>query len=164
MIPRKEVAPLGERLRRAGHRIVFANGCFDLLHVGHVRYLECARRQGSVLVVGVNSDRAVSKLKGQGRPLFGEQSRAEMLAALESVDYVVIFDELTAEKILRELQPHVHCKGTDYTETTVPERAVVKDWGGEVAIVGDRKDHSTREVIARIIQSKTCGTTEPEKA
>jgi len=157
------VAPLGEHLRSAGHRIAFANGCFDLLHVGHVRYLESARQQGSVLVVGVNSDRAVSKLKGEGSPLLAEQHRAEMLAALESVDYVVIFDELTAEKILRDLRPDVHCKGTDYTEATVPERAVVKDWGGQVSIVGDRKRHSTREMLARLSGSKTGGATAREK-
>ncbi len=154
VIPRTEVPSLGQRLRQAGHRIVFANGCFDLIHVGHVRYLESARRQGSVLVVGVNSDRAVRELKGKGRPLVAEQARAEMLAALESVDYVVIFDDLTAEPTLRDLRPDVHCKGTDYTEATVPERAVVQDWGGRVSIVGDEKHHSTRHLLSRIIQSK----------
>ena len=155
MISRTEVCSLGERLRRAGHRIVFANGCFDLLHVGHIRYLESARRQGSVLVVGVNSDRTVRELKGEGRPLLPEQARAEMLEAFEPVDYVVIFDELTAEKILRDLRPHVHCKGTDYTQATVPERGIVEEWGGEVMIVGDEKSHSTRQVLARILRSKT---------
>jgi D-glycero-beta-D-manno-heptose 1-phosphate adenylyltransferase len=157
------VAPLGERLRQEGHRIVFANGCFDLLHVGHLRYLECARQQGSVLVVGVNSDRAVGKLKGEGRPLLGERHRAELLAALESVDYVVIFDELTAEEVLRDLRPDVHSKGTDYTKATVPERAVVEEWGGQVAIVGDRKRHSTRDVIARIMGNATRVARTPEK-
>ncbi|MCL5005380.1 MAG: adenylyltransferase/cytidyltransferase family protein [Acidobacteria bacterium] len=143
--------------------MVFANGCFDLLHVGHVRYLEGARQQGSVLVVGVNSNRTVRELKGEGRPLVAERARAEMLAALESVDYVVIFDELTAEKILRDLRPDVHCKGTDYTQATVPERAVVKDWGGQVSIVGDEKRHSTRQVLARIIQGKTEDASRREK-
>jgi D-glycero-beta-D-manno-heptose 1-phosphate adenylyltransferase len=155
MIPRAEVTPLGIRLRQEGHRIVFANGCFDLLHVGHVRYLESARQHGSVLVVGVNSDRAVRELKGQGRPLIPEEARAEMLAALEAVDYVVVFNELTAEEILRDLRPDIHCKGTDYTQATVPERAVIKEWGGQVAIVGDEKRHSTRQLLSRISRSNT---------
>lgn len=155
LISRAEVSSLGERLRQAGHRIVFANGCFDLLHVGHIRYLESARQQGSVLVVGVNSDRTVRELKGEGRPLLAERARAELLEALESVDYVVIFDELTAEKVLRDLRPDVHCKGTDYTQATVPERGIVEEWGGQVLIVGDEKSHSTRQVLARILHSKT---------
>ena len=108
-----------------------------------------------VLVVGVHSDRTVGELKGEGRPLVAEQARAEVLAALESVDYVVIFEELTAEEVLRDLRPDVHCKGTDYTQATVPERAVVKDWGGQVAIVGDKKRHSTRQLLSRISRSKT---------
>ncbi|HUX09206.1 MAG TPA: D-glycero-beta-D-manno-heptose 1-phosphate adenylyltransferase [Terriglobia bacterium] len=153
-IPRAKVGALGERLRQAGQRIVFANGCFDLLHVGHVRYLEGAREHGDVLVVGVNSDRSVRQLKGEGRPLLPEEARAELLAAMESVDYVAIFDELTAENILRDLRPDVHCKGTDYTEATVPEREIVKSWGGRVVIAGDAKDHSTRDVLARIARLK----------
>ncbi|HUZ45873.1 MAG TPA: adenylyltransferase/cytidyltransferase family protein [Terriglobia bacterium] len=163
IISRAEVAPLGERLRSEGHRIAFANGCFDLLHVGHIRYLESARQQGSVLVVGVNSDRAVRKLKGEGRPLLAEQDRAELLAALEAVDYVAIFDDLTAETILRDLRPDVHCKGTDYTEGTVPERDVIKEWGGQVSIVGDAKSHSTREVIRRLTGSRSEGVEAREK-
>lgn len=159
IISRAEVAALGDRLRRAGQHVVFANGCFDLLHVGHVRYLEGSRQQGSVLVVGVNSDQAVRKLKGQGRPLLPAEARAELIAALESVSYVVIFDDVTAEKVLCDLRPHVHCKGTDYTEATVPEHEVVKSWGGRVAIVGDEKRHSTREVLARIAASKARATT-----
>lgn len=154
LIPRTKVEALGKRLRQTGKRIVFANGCFDLFHVGHVRYLEGARREGDVLVVGVNSDHSVRQLKGEGRPLLPEQARAELLAAMESVDYVVIFDDVTAENILRDLRPGVHCKGTDYTEATVPEREVVKGWGGRVAIVGDAKDHSTRQILARIAQIK----------
>ncbi|MGA8184419.1 MAG: D-glycero-beta-D-manno-heptose 1-phosphate adenylyltransferase [Terriglobia bacterium] len=153
-IPRAAAAALGERLRQEGRQVVFANGCFDLFHVGHVRYLEGARQQGDVLVVGVNSDRSVRQLKGEGRPLLPEDARAELLAAMECVDYVVIFDDLTAENILRDLRPDVHSKGTDYTEATVPEREVVRSWGGRVVIVGDPKDHSTRDVLARIAQLK----------
>jgi D-glycero-beta-D-manno-heptose 1-phosphate adenylyltransferase len=150
LIPRSEVRALGERLRREGQRIAFANGCFDLLHVGHVRFLEGAREQGDVLVVGVNGDAAVRGLKGPGRPLMPAEARASLIGALESVDYVVIFDDLTAEGVLRDLRPHVQCKGTDYTEQTVPERAVMESLGGEVRIVGDSKNHSTREVLAEI--------------
>ena len=150
LIPRSEVRALGERLRREGKRIAFANGCFDLLHVGHVRYLEGAREQGDVLVVGVNGDVAVRELKGPGRPLMSAEARASLIGALEPVDYVVIFDDLTAEGVLRDLRPHVQCKGTDYTEQTVPERAVMESLGGEVRIVGDAKDHSTREALAEI--------------
>ena len=154
MIPRAEAAALGKCLREEGLQVVFANGCFDLFHVGHVRYLEGARQQGDVLVVGVNSDRSVRQLKGEGRPLLPEDARAELLAAMECVDYVVVFDELTAENLLRDLRPDVHCKGTDYTEATVPEREVVRSWGGRVAIVGDPKDHSTRDVLAHIAHLK----------
>ncbi|HME00106.1 MAG TPA: adenylyltransferase/cytidyltransferase family protein [Terriglobia bacterium] len=150
LIPRSEVRSLGERLRREGKRIAFANGCFDLLHVGHVRFLEGAREQGDVLVVGINGDAAVRGLKGPGRPLMPAEARASLIGALESVDYVVIFDDLTAEGVLRDLRPHVQCKGTDYTEQTVPERAVMESLGGEVRIVGDAKNHSTREVLAEI--------------
>lgn len=150
LIPRSEVAALGERLRAEGKRVAFANGCFDLLHVGHVRYLAGARREGDTLVVGVNSDGRVRELKGPGRPLLDEQARAELLAALESVDYVVIFDEPTVARLLEELRPDVHCKGTDYTEETVPERAVMKKLGGAVRIVGDHKTHSTREILKEI--------------
>jgi D-glycero-beta-D-manno-heptose 1-phosphate adenylyltransferase len=133
-------------------RIAFANGCFDLLHVGHVRYLQGAREQGDTLVVGVNSDRAVTALKGPGRPLLSEAARAELVAALESVDYVVIFNDLTAEGVLADLRPDVHCKGTDYREDNVPERAVTAKYGGTVRIVGDAKNHSTREILAEIVR------------
>lgn len=152
IIPRAQAAALGERQRKEGRKIGFANGCFDLFHVGHVRYLEGARQQGDVLVVGVNSDLSVRQLKGEGRPLLPENARAELLASMECVDYVVIFDDLTAENLLRDLRPDVHCKGTDYTEASVPEREVVRSWGGRVVIVGDPKDHSTRDVLARIAQ------------
>jgi rfaE bifunctional protein nucleotidyltransferase chain/domain len=147
IIARSDLRQLGDRLRGEGRRVAFANGCFDLLHVGHVRYLEAARGEGDVLVVGVNGDRAVRALKGPGRPLLPAAARAELVAALEAVDYVVIFDELTAEGVLHELRPDVHCKGTDYTEETVPERDVVRSWGGVVRIVGDSKDHSTRALL-----------------
>jgi rfaE bifunctional protein nucleotidyltransferase chain/domain len=150
LIRREEVRALGDGLRREGRRIAFANGCFDILHVGHVRYLEEARRCGDVLVVGVNSDRAVTALKGEGRPILPAEGRAELVAALESVDYVVIFDGLTAAEILLDLLPDVHCKGTDYTKETVPEREVVKSIGGQVRIVGDPKNHSTRELLAEV--------------
>lgn len=152
IVQRPEVEVLGKQLRASAKRIVFANGCFDILHVGHVRYLEGAAAQGDVLVVGVNSDRAVRSLKGDGRPLLPEGARAELVAALESVDYVVIFDDVNAESLLRDLRPHVHCKGTDYTEENVPERAVMETLGGEIKIVGDAKNHSTRELLAEILR------------
>jgi rfaE bifunctional protein nucleotidyltransferase chain/domain len=148
LIPRNAVRELGERLRAAGKKIAFANGCFELLHVGHVRFLEGAKAQGDVLVVGVNSDSSVSGLKGEGRPLLKEEARAELVAALVCVDHVVIFDDPTAEGILRDLRPHVQCKGPDYTEQSVPERWVMDELGGEVRIVGDPKDHSTSDLLA----------------
>jgi D-glycero-beta-D-manno-heptose 1-phosphate adenylyltransferase len=141
---------LGEQLRSRRLTISFANGCFDLLHVGHVRYLEEAKLRGDVLVVGLNSDRAVKALKGTGRPLMHQDARAELVAALGCVDYVTVFDALSAEHVLRDLRPHVHCKGTDYSESTVPEQAVVRSLGGIVRIVGDAKAHSTREILAEI--------------
>ncbi len=150
IIPREETAELGAQLRRAGRRVSFANGCFDVLHSGHVRYLQAAKQQGDILVVGINSDRSVSALKGPGRPLLPAQARAELVAALEPVDYGVIFDELNVEVVLSELRPHVHCKGPDYTTETVPERALAERLGIAVAIVGDPKDHSTRGLLAEI--------------
>ena len=150
IIPREEATELGARLRRAGRRIAFANGCFDILHPGHVRYLQAAKQQGDILVVGVNSDPSVAALKGPGRPLLPAAARAELVAALEPVDYVVLFDELNVEALLSELRPDVHCKGPDYTTETVPERALAKKLGIAVAIVGDPKDHSTRSMLAEI--------------
>ena len=150
IVARAGIGELGVQLRRAGRRVAFANGCFDVLHPGHVRYLQAAKQQADVLVVGINSDRSVSALKGPGRPLLSAQARAELIAALEAVDYVVIFDELTVEALLSELRPDVHCKGSDYTTETVPERAVAKRLGIAVAIVGDPKDHSTRSLLAEI--------------
>ena len=133
--------------RKQGARIVLANGCFDVLHVGHVRYLRGAKAEGDVLVVGINSDQQVAALKGAGRPIMGEQERAVIVAALEPVDLVTIFDEPTVTELLLALKPDVHAKGTDYTEDTVPEREVVRGYGGRVAIVGDPKNHSTSQLI-----------------
>ena len=131
-------------------KTVFTNGCFDLLHPGHVALFEAARAQGAVLVVGLNSDRSVRALKGEGRPVLDAASRAELVAALRCVDYVVIFSELTVGALLELLRPDVHCKGTDYTMDSVPEREIVKAYGGRTAIVGDPKDHSTRDLLARV--------------
>jgi rfaE bifunctional protein nucleotidyltransferase chain/domain len=130
-----------------GQRVVFANGCFDTLHVGHIRYLEGARQEGDVLVVGVNADSSVCSLKGPGRPILDERARALLVASLRCVDYVVLFAEPTVEALLEELRPDVHAKGTDYTADTVPERAVAARLGIRVAIVGDPKDHSTRQLL-----------------
>ena len=146
-----EAAALAERLRASGRRIVLANGCFDLLHVGHVRYLEDARRLGDVLFVGVNSDAAVARLKGTGRPLMPAAERVEVLAALRAVDHVVVFDDDTADGLIRALKPHVHAKGTDYTEDSVPERAAARAAGVATAITGDPKQHATRDLIATIV-------------
>jgi rfaE bifunctional protein nucleotidyltransferase chain/domain len=133
-----------------GARIVLANGCFDVLHAGHVRYLQGARELGNLLVVGINSDAEVSRLKGEGRPILSERDRAELVASLEAVDLVTIFDEPTVTELLLAIRPDVHAKGTDYTEETVPERDVVRSFGGSVRIVGDPKDHSTSEMIRRL--------------
>ncbi len=145
-----EVRSRVESGRRAGQTIALANGCFDLLHVGHVRYLAGAREEGDLLVVGVNGDRAVSRLKGRGRPILPAADRALLVAALKSVDQVVIFEEDDAARLILALRPDVHCKGTDYTPETVPEGAVVRSYGGRVAIVGDAKTHDTRALLARI--------------
>jgi rfaE bifunctional protein nucleotidyltransferase chain/domain len=142
---------VAETARAAGRRVVLANGCFDLLHVGHIRYLEDARALGDLLIVGVNGDAAVRRLKGPGRPLMPAAERAEMLAALRAVDHVVVFDDDTADKLVGLLRPTVHAKGTDYTTDSVPERAAVLAAGGRVAIAGDAKAHSTRDVITEIL-------------
>ncbi|MFH1574625.1 MAG: adenylyltransferase/cytidyltransferase family protein, partial [Acidobacteriota bacterium] len=131
-------------------KVVLANGCFDLIHVGHIRYLEGARAEGDVLIAAVNSDASVRLLKGEGRPLQPQSERAEIVASLESVDYVHIFNSPTVDALLRELQPDVHAKGTDYTPDTVPERETVRAYGGRVAIVGDPKNHATRDLIDRL--------------
>jgi rfaE bifunctional protein nucleotidyltransferase chain/domain len=138
------------RERAAGKTIAFANGCFDVLHVGHVRYLQGAAAEADCLVVAVNDDASVAALKGAGRPILSAADRAELVAGLRSVDYVVIFADATVERLLRLIKPDVHCKGTDYTVDTVPERAVVTSYGGRTAIVGDPKHHATRDLLARI--------------
>src|SRR6266849_7930507 len=139
--------------KRHGRRIVLANGCFDLLHVGHIRYLEGARREGEVLVVGVNSDASERVLKGDARPILPQQARAELVAALAAVDYVVVFDEPNVEALLTAIRPDVHAKGTDYTAETVPERKLAAQLGIRIAIVGDPKQHSTQELLARLSRS-----------
>lgn len=140
---RKQVA----QWRNAGQKVTLANGCFDLLHVGHVRYLHAAKQLGGHLVVAINSDESVRALKGEGRPLMPAEERAEILAALAEVDAVVIFPERDVRALIREIRPDVHAKGTDYTTETVPERDVVLEYGGRVEIVGDPKDHSASEII-----------------
>lgn len=145
--------------RTAGKTVVLANGCFDLFHVGHVRYLEGAKELGDLLVVGVNSDRQAHALKGEGRPFIPENERAEIVGAVRAVDLVTIFDESTVEQLIRDIRPDIHAKGTDYTTETVPERDVIREVGGRVAIVGDPKDHSSTELIANV----RCGTHETNR-
>jgi rfaE bifunctional protein nucleotidyltransferase chain/domain len=142
---------LADACRAAGRRLVLANGCFDLLHVGHVRYLEDARRLGDCLIVGLNSDAAVRRLKGPGRPLVPAAERAELLGALRVVDAVVLFEDDTAAALVSRLKPDVHAKGTDYTAESVPEGAAVRAAGGRVAITGDAKAHATRDLIETIV-------------
>ena len=148
----QEAAALADRLRVAGKRIVLANGVFDLLHVGHVRYLAAARRLGDVLFVGINGDAAVTRLKGPGRPLLPATERAELLAALRPVDHVVVFEEDTADGLVAAVRPHVHAKGTDYRADAVPEAGTARAVGAEVAIVGDPKDHATRDLIRLVAE------------
>ncbi len=138
--------------RAAGHTIAFANGVFDLLHVGHVRYLQSAAQQADVLIVAVNDDASVRRLKGEGRPILDERGRAELVAALGGVQFVVIFGDDTVGSLLERLRPDVHCKGTDYTVESVPERAIVAAYGGRTVICGDPKDHSTRDLLRRIAE------------
>src|SRR5204862_3912908 len=138
------------RDRAAGRTIAFANGCFDLLHVGHVRYLQGAAAEADRLIVAVNGDRSVAELKGPGRPILTAADRAELVAALRGVDYVVVFADRTVERLLNAIRPDVHCKGTDYTVDSVPERGVVAGYGGRTAIVGDPKSHSTLALIERL--------------
>jgi rfaE bifunctional protein nucleotidyltransferase chain/domain len=147
---RSELMARAAAERAAGRTIALANGCFDLLHVGHVRYLQAAAREADRLVVAVNGDRSVSALKGPGRPILSAADRAEIVAAVRGVAYVTVFDEPDVTGLLLALRPDVHCKGTDYTVDSVPERATVASYGGRIAIVGDPKDHSTRDLLARI--------------
>jgi D-glycero-beta-D-manno-heptose 1-phosphate adenylyltransferase len=137
-------------LQRQGKKVVLANGCFDTLHVGHIRYLSGAKREGDVLVVAVNSDSSMRQLKGPGRPVLDEQARAQLVGSLRDVDFVLLFSEPNVESLLHELHPDVHAKGTDYTAATVPERAVSAQLGIRVAIVGDPKGHSTRAFLAGV--------------
>ena len=150
IVKRSDLITIVETERRSGKRIVLANGCFDVLHVGHVRYLEAARALGDLLIVGVNSDEQARRLKGEGRPLMPQDERAEIISAIEAVDLVTIFSEPTVQELLLALKPDIHAKGTDYTEDSVPERDVVRSFGGRVAIVGDPKDHSSTEMVEKV--------------
>jgi rfaE bifunctional protein nucleotidyltransferase chain/domain len=147
---RKQLVEFVAAQRPAGERVVLANGCFDLLHAGHIRYLAGAKALGGILVVGINSDRQVERLKGQDRPFMPEGERAEIIASLRFVDAVTIFDEPTVEELILAIRPDIHAKGTDYTMDTVPEREVVKSYGGTVAIVGDPKDHSSSDLARKV--------------
>lgn len=149
LVTRDRLVHLVQEDRRHGRTIAFANGCFDLLHAGHVRYLQAAAAEADRLIVAVNDD-VTAAAKGPGRPILKAEERAELVAALRGVDYVTIFPEPTVAPLLELLRPDVHCKGTDYTAESVPERATVLGYGGRIAIVGDPKDHSTRDLLARI--------------
>ena len=148
-----ELVEAVSRERANGRTIAFANGCFDLLHVGHVRYLSGAAAEADRLIVAVNDDRSVAALKGAGRPILAAADRAQLVCALRGVDYVVLFGDLTVDRLLTLLEPQVHCKGTDYTVDTVPERVAVLAYGGRIAIVGDPKTHATRELLTRIART-----------
>ena len=153
VLSESELVEAVARDRAAGRTVAFANGCFDLLHVGHIRYLQAAAAEADRLIVAVNDDRSVAALKGEGRPILPAADRAELVAALRGVDYVIVFGDPDVGRLLRLLKPDVHCKGTDYTVDTVPERAVVASYGGRTAIVGDSKRHATRELLKRIAGS-----------
>jgi rfaE bifunctional protein nucleotidyltransferase chain/domain len=150
ILDRSELINAADTARRRGQRIIFANGCFDILHAGHVRYLEAAKALGDILIVAVNSDEQARRLKGEARPLLPQDQRAELVSSLAAVDLVTIFDEPTVTELLLALKPDIHAKGTDYSEETVPERDVVRSFGGRVAIVGDPKDHSSTEIIEKV--------------
>ena len=152
ILSRDEFVNYAEQVRAAGEKIILANGCFDLIHAGHVRYLAGAKALGGKLLVAVNSDKQVRGLKGNGRPLMSEAERAEIIAAFRFVDAVTVFDEPTVEEIIRLIRPDFHAKGTDYTTDSVPEREIVRECGGQVAIVGDPKDHSSTELLAAVKQ------------
>jgi rfaE bifunctional protein nucleotidyltransferase chain/domain len=154
VVSESELVEAVARDRAANRTLAFANGCFDLLHVGHVRYLQASAAEADRLIVAVNDDRSVAGLKGEGRPILPASERAELVAALRGVDYVVVFGEANVERLLRLVKPDVHCKGTDYTVDTVPERGVVASYGGRTAIVGDAKQHNTRELLARIAATR----------
>lgn len=150
VVAREELFRVVAGARAAGQSVALANGCFDLLHVGHVRYLRAAAEEADVLIVGVNADAAVRDLKGAGRPMQPQDERAEIVAAICGVAHVVIFEEPNVEALLREIRPDVHCKGTDYTEDTLPERDIAREVGARIAIVGDPKDHASSEMIRRL--------------
>ena len=155
IVSESELDALVTEERRSGATIAFANGCFDILHVGHVRYLAGAAAEADRLIVAVNDDDSVRGLKGEGRPVMPGAARAEMVAAVRGVDFVVLFPESSVDRLLIRFKPDVHCKGTDYTVDTVPERETVRAYGGRIAIVGDPKDHSTRDLLARLEKSGT---------
>ena len=157
IVTRGELIRLADDWRRDGEPVTLANGCFDLLHVGHVRYLRAAKALGGKLVVAINSDDSVRKLKGVGRPLMPEWERAEILEALDCIDAVVVFEEPDVRAVVREIRPNVHAKGTDYTAESVPEGDVVREYGGRVEIVGDPKDHSTSDIIRTRLAPRTQG-------
>jgi rfaE bifunctional protein nucleotidyltransferase chain/domain len=146
----EQAVEIAAQTKSAGETVVLTNGCFDLLHVGHIRYLEAAHEEGDVLIVALNSDESVRNLKGPSRPVMGENERAELLSALSCVDHVVIFGDATVDRVIEQIRPTVHAKGTDYTEESVPERETIARVGGRVAIVGDPKDHSTKDFLKRI--------------
>jgi rfaE bifunctional protein nucleotidyltransferase chain/domain len=150
IVDERELTATLERERASGKRIAFANGCFDVLHVGHIRYLQDAARVADVLVVGVNGDDSVRQLKGEGRPVMPAQERAELISAIRGVGYVTIFDETSPARLLQTLRPDFQCKGTDYSADSVPEAEIVKAYGGKVVIVGDPKDHSTTAVLEKM--------------
>jgi D-glycero-beta-D-manno-heptose 1-phosphate adenylyltransferase len=150
ILDERELADALARERSAGKTIAFANGCFDVLHVGHLRYLQDAARQADVLVVGINGDESVGELKGPGRPVMSEAERAELISAIRGVSYVTIFHDRSPGRLIGDLKPDVHCKGTDYTPDSVPEGEIVRAYGGRVAIVGDAKEHSTTEILKRM--------------
>jgi rfaE bifunctional protein nucleotidyltransferase chain/domain len=150
ILERRDLLAVVKAAKRSGGRIVLANGCFDVLHVGHIRYLAAAKALGDLLIVGVNSDEQTRRLKGNGRPLVPQDQRAQIVSALEAVNFVTIFEEPTVTELLLALKPDVHAKGTDYTEDSVPERDVVRSFGGRVAIVGDPKNHSSSEIIDKV--------------
>ena len=157
VLTREELAGRVAEDRAQGRTVAFANGCFDLLHVGHVRYLQAAAREGDRLVVAVNGDAMVRELKGANRPILSARDRAELVAALRGVSYVVVFEEPTVAPLLELIRPDVHCKGTDYTADSVPERDTVRAYGGRIAIVGDPKNHSTRDLLLRIREAAPAG-------
>ncbi len=150
IVSREQARQLADQWRRSGEKIILTNGCFDLLHVGHIRYLRAAKQLGGKVVVALNADESVRKIKGENRPLMPESERAEILAALEDVDAIVLFSEPDVRTVIRELRPDVQAKGTDYTPDSVPERDEVMAYGGKVEIVGDPKDHSTTEILEQM--------------